>query len=311
MKNNIKNILLVASLSLVVACSNNEDPITLSGGNEVRFNVGIAGYTETRVATDADFNAVFEDGNHIGIYAVEGTNVLGGAEHASNIKYTKSAGGWDSALPISFPVGGSELSFYAYYPYQTISNAKAIEFAVATDQSSGISSSDFMVATATGNGNTQSTVNLTFHHQLALVQVTLYSENTDFDAAKISGVSIGTVATSLKIDLSNQEQSDLGTSGNIVMYQADANNLVYWVVIPPQTITAASSLVTLRYDGETYAYELTSDMIFKKKTVKKLRLKIDTGGATAGKSISLSNSKVDNWGVGNGESGENVTIAKD
>ncbi len=52
----------------------------------------------------------FEDGDAIGIYAVNGS----GTVQASNIQYTKSGDEWTSSTPIAFNL---DWKYYAYFPY--------------------------------------------------------------------------------------------------------------------------------------------------------------------------------------------------
>lgn len=193
-----KKLLLLAALPafLQASCSREDLAGKPTGSRdaqngEIRFEIGFApmdGATQTdpptRVATDTKFNNTWENGDEIGIFAVNhGEQLAALGNYIHNVKLTHTDGAWTASEEIYWPVGGKKLDFYAYYPYnETVSAPTAIAFSVHSDQSattniggtekSSYSLSGLLTAKAEKRGKGE-TVQLSFTHALAMVQVSV------------------------------------------------------------------------------------------------------------------------------------------
>ncbi|MGC3978603.1 MAG: fimbrillin family protein [Paludibacteraceae bacterium] len=158
MKQTIINLLLLLPLLWPAGCSSDEDTNIqpeVKPGDEVQFNIGFG--PSTRATTDIAFNTVFEDGDEIGVFALkEGTTDV----VAQNVRLVRINGNWVSATDadkIYYPLDGSKLDFYAYYPYLGDHNTTMdnLSFEVKADQSTATnySKSDLLTAITIGQSN--------------------------------------------------------------------------------------------------------------------------------------------------------------
>lgn len=310
MKLNIKTLALVTGLFLMASCSNDDERINDS--NEVKFQIDIAGLA-TRVTTSTDFKSTFDEGDAIGIYAK-----LDDSEYATNAKYIKQNDGtWTSTDGIVLPPTGT-LSFYAYYPYQENNSLAmtAIPFDVTSDQSEGVGTYDLLATSATNvDAGNNEIVKLTFGHQLALVQLTVQTSNSGVSLdTELSGVSLNNALTQMSFDLSSLSCTNVSTASSIAMKKisGDVTAAVYWAIVPPQTITSGTVLVSLQHNSSPYVYTLGSDLALEKNKVQKITLTLDTGGSSL-EALSLASSSVATWGYdeaagANSDNGEDVDL---
>lgn len=247
MKQPILNLLLLLPLLLLAGCSSEDDAGTqpeVKPGDEVQFNIGFG--PSTRAATDIAFNTVFEDGDEIGIFAMkEGTtNVV-----AQNVKLVRTNGNWVAATDadkIYYPLDGSNLDFYAYYPYQGDHNTTKdnLSFEVKADQStaSNYSKSDLLTAITVRQSN--NLVSLSFAHLMAMIQVTVdrvapvptFRDGTDGFKVILKNVKRETVALDWSTNAAGVNSS--APSGDITMYRVPTTDgsWVFRVLIPSQMI---------------------------------------------------------------------------
>lgn len=249
MKQTIINLLLLLPLLWLAGCSSEDDTGTqpkVKPGDEVQFNIGFG--ASTRAATDIAFNTVFEDGDEIGVFTMkEGTaDVV-----AQNVKLVRISGNWRAATDadkIYYPLDGSKLDFYAYYPYQGDSNTTrdGLAFEVQANQSTATnySKSDLLTATAVSQNN--SLVTLSFTHLMAMIQVTAsrvapvpaFREETDGFKVILENVKHSTTAIDWSINSASVNTS--APSGDITMCRVPTTDgsWVFRALIPSQQIAA-------------------------------------------------------------------------
>lgn len=154
--------------ALFASCSqeNNMDEAFSQSEKEIIFDLGIS---QTRTVT-IDKKTSFEDGDHVGIYGLKrgATEVL----HANlDYHYTADNGKWVAEYSITFPIDGSELNFYAYYPYNADLEGTSFDFSVSQDQSKdGYNQSDLLLAKNETASVDDESITLSFVHKLALVE---------------------------------------------------------------------------------------------------------------------------------------------
>ncbi len=163
------------SMLALASCTNDdfqlEDKRHDNSGNGFRFEISAAG-DPSRAVTDDNFKTTFTDGDAVGVYVVARNN---GAEatlapsgnYADNNKLTLTDGVWVIDHEIPFAAEGTQLDFYAYYPYSESVDPTAIAYN-ATE-----SMYDLMMAKTTGIEAGDETVFLNFSHQLTLIDARL------------------------------------------------------------------------------------------------------------------------------------------
>lgn len=213
-----KWMLLAALAPAMLLASCGKDEIDKPGpdtpGGDIRFEIGFAPQAapaasdalqgenktmqrvasnapQTRVATDAQFRSVFENGDEIGVFAVESGQPLNpSGNYIHNVKLSYDGNAWTAGERLYWR--DKTLDFYAYYPYDAAAtNPTAIAFNVKVDQGgttdvsgqqvSNYTLSDLLTVKAAGAAK-GSPVSLSFHHALAMVQVSIPSLGKGFGA---------------------------------------------------------------------------------------------------------------------------------
>ena len=256
----------MAITALFTGCSNEE--IMNQEEDNILVNFTIGGI-DSRATTSANFSTTFDNNDAIGI---SGRNL---STEMNNVEYTVSVSNGSATIAAanaetSFTYEGDKTAvFNAYYPYaENFANA----FAVQTNQSNGISSSDFLTATATGSKD-NATVSLDFKHRLVLVQVTLSGvENVSSVTLKNAKTGVtftpstnGTTQGTVTLATENNEATD------ITMYQ-QTENKTYWAIVPAQEIAAGELFIVSTSNGKTYKYTATQATNFAEGTLAKYSL---------------------------------------
>lgn len=265
-------ILFVCMASLFTACSKEEEigGITPDNREAIRFEIGFTpqgtGGIKTRTATDKDFRTTWEDGDAIGIFAVEHADAGQTASlaassnyiHNAKLMYNKTANTWTPDTPLYFPAGENrQLDFYSYYPYSAAAtDPTAIAFNVQADQSgSGFNASDMMCAVA-WDVNKGSAASLAFNHLFTLVEVDISesSENTPRYVADKLKVQLCGVKTAATVNLSHNPIYPViipTSASDILMHRVDmgdAAKYVYRAIIPTHDLAAGHTLFTFKQD---------------------------------------------------------------
>lgn len=206
-------LLLIAALTGLSSCSKEDD--LLNGQNissEPVIMVSTTGYEsdspETRATDNEDeFKTTLAENDQIGIYAVKNGRVI-----SKNIPYKyNSSKAWEKAgTEAVAAVPGSDVSYFAYYPYRKEMDNKDIKdvndiithFDVAADQSTHdlYTKNDLMTATSTLSPD-QKTLSFTLQHSLALIVLDLKGQRTPYkggyavygEVSKVAKKQIGNV----------------------------------------------------------------------------------------------------------------------
>ncbi|RHH80285.1 fimbrillin family protein [Parabacteroides merdae] len=191
-------LLLIAAFTGLSSCSKEND--LLSGQNissEPIIMVSTTGYEsdspETRATDNEDeFKTTLAENDRIGIYAVKNGKVI-----CKNVPYKyNSSKAWetDGKEAVS-AISGSNVSFFAYYPYRQEMDNKTIasiddiisNFEVAADQSTHdlYTKNDLMTATGELSAN-KKILSFTLQHSLALIVLDLKGQRTLYQGGYVA-----------------------------------------------------------------------------------------------------------------------------
>ncbi|MCI1640402.1 MAG: fimbrillin family protein [Bacteroidales bacterium] len=227
----MKKFLLVLAVVALAACS--KDNGTKSPQSKVIIEPII-----TR-ATDVDF----ESGDEIGLSVIRNTG-----SYADNIKMTYDGTVFSGALTWYAEANDSS-SLFAYYPYS--STGVPSSFTVAADQTSGISSSDFMASSKSPVYPSANAVAMVFKHQLTKIVVKLKNE---------TGASITNVVLKNSIPAATINSDDYSATVDNTVAASDISlqkvaDTVYQAILVPQTVALK---VAVTVAGKTLSQNLVS-----------------------------------------------------
>lgn len=259
-----------ALLAGFTACSS--DPDAFGGGEgtrpaapeTVQFHFGMA---QTRTATDAAYKTTFLDGDAVGLFAVRhGSSLAASGNYADNVKFTCTNGVWSGpeGEELIFPADGSSLDFYAYYPYRENVDPTDFGFTTAADQSAA----DFYAANDLLLARTQNvrneTVDLSFRHALALVNVQVIARNLPaFDNSMV--VTLHNCAPAASVDLAagtavlaDSPKTDIRMSR--VESDPAASTYNYRALVPAQSVEAGTVIFSFIQEtpGSEIRYNYTA-----------------------------------------------------
>lgn len=237
--------LLCVFAAMAASCSQElvEDAL-VQDGKEVVFNFGIS---QTRTLTEGK-KTVFIDNDEIGIVGLKR-----GTEDVihKNLNYQYAGGKWGAEYSITFPVDGSTLNFYAYYPFVANLESTTFDFTVAADQSvaGGYNQSDLLLAKNETANVEDTSITLTFVHKLALVEANVILPA----GAEIESVSLRAKRTAT-VDLLNQIAVVKADADAEFVTMAKAEN-VFRAVVPAQSVESGKMFRVLTTDGGAYWYK--------------------------------------------------------
>ena len=227
-----KVLILTACLLAVAACSK---PAGKQSDLVLRLSPVITKATATS----------FENGDAIGLTVSRTSGV-----YASNKKMVFNGLEFSSDL-LWYEEGSDPATLAAYYPY---SDAVPTSFTVATDQSNGLSSSDFIAAVKTDVLPTANAVTMPFKHQLTRLVISL----TNNAGYTIESVTLKGAKAKAAIGQDFAATVDENSEAvDIVAYKADETT--FMAIVPPQTValtavvTAAGAQVSQRLAEATLA----------------------------------------------------------
>ncbi len=285
-----KGVNIAGILSLIVcflfftivfaSCENQLNEIkepSVSKIGDIRFKIGFA--PDTKVATGADFKSVFENGDKIGIFAVQrsssGTATLqASGNYIHNLPLTYNDGNWSAGNEANFfyPNNGDVLDFYAYYPYDVnVTDPGNIIFNVRPDQStatdgkSNYNISDLLTASPSTGIAKDELVQLAFNHKLTLVQVSITDPGAKFYVDNIFSITMQGIKTEATLNLGTDGVTATGdATGTVVLNRlekpADANyetSFTFRALVPAQTVgvTADKKLFVFKRSATDNPFE--------------------------------------------------------
>lgn len=242
-----KYLSFVAAALLFAACSSDDD----EGGSSDEDSGGSSSGSSTSTAilispvltrvTDTSF----EEGDMIGV----SITTTDGA-YATNARFTYSGSTFSGSVNW-YDDSSMSSSFTAYYPYKVAGVPST--FTVETDQSDGISDSDFIVGAKTGVTPSSSAIVVPFVHLLSKLVLDVDNQS----GSDISSIELSGSATTASVSVSGQTASASSSSGTgtITAYEVTAGS-EYNAIIVPQTV--ALGLTVNTSDGKELVQELAS-----------------------------------------------------
>lgn len=275
-KIDILALTLLAALMLA-SCSKEEEAVvpidsvtpgdTSIPDGDIRFEIGFeplndAGQpdAQTRVATDASFRSTWENGDQIGIYAVEHDNALaatadGNVFHNVRLTYSSATGEWKADEPLYWPKDGTKLDFYAYYPYNpAATNPTAISFSGMAYQIDVMPHLLWAKNNNKGEGyDCHQNVVLNFVHKMAMIELRVKNCYASGLNVQLTGCS-----TSHTLSLSDGALSSPTSPETIQMARCSRTDgkksiVVFRALVSPQEIDLGTVMFNMAIDDFKYA----------------------------------------------------------
>lgn len=297
MKMYFKNLIFALTGALMItACSNEiEEQLAENGknGQNVKFSIGVENLSRTAIA-DGTLVTSFEPNDEIGIFAYDGEKLV-----SSNVKYTYNGSEWTSENAIAAQ-DGVKLSYYAYYPYDaSVTDPASIKDTVSADQTAGFGKNDMLSARNTEAAAGATNISLNFAHAMAMVQVSLMEGTTSDANATVTLQSILPVTSVNAKDGSVTAAS--GASVGVAMKKA-TESLTYRAVVPEQTITANSKLLTIVAGGKTFNVTFSEDVKYEKGKLLQITVK-SLVALPEGKNVTIGGEAIQGWTPGENPGG--------
>lgn len=248
--------LYIILLGTMLACEEQENNDFIPESKEATFSISTEpGGIKTR-ATDVNF----ETGDRIGIFVVkrsdpdiQGTLQPSG-NYADNKLYIINSSGKLEPRSESdkiYLLPGDVYDCYAIYPYQQIESTKH-PITIPTDQSikEDYQKSDLMFAKTLGIKNIYSSIDLSFRHLMALVEVHLKKEPDLF----ISQIELVNCKRKASLDLASGTLKDVNFQGKIKMHKFAENDSYYTfrAIIPEQTFICRNPIFSVYKSNSRY-----------------------------------------------------------
>lgn len=220
--------------------------------------------TDTRVLDDA-----WAIGDRIGVFMIRASSPLADTsivEQALNSCYVSSDSSRQAsfvantpAQSIYFPVNGSAVDFYAYYPYQAnLGTGGDYNYPIDVRVQSEQSVLDLMTATALNKSKRTSIVNLNFRHKLTKMKLTIVPgaglTQTDLQGLEVKVIGLPTKASlCVGIDTINQRRD----VGDIVAKTANSGRLSEAILIPCPATAGAKVAFKLQQTSEVFYWDIS------------------------------------------------------
>lgn len=272
-----KYILSVVALSaLFVACSNEETPVPAGESQKVSF---VLDNQVSRTVTNGN-TTTFVEGDQIGITS-SGLDI-----DMSNATYTVGANGTLSGGSFYYN-GNNKATFYAHYPTTATVAGGVVSMSVPANQTTeaAFNACDFMTSTATGDPADGGTVVLKFKHRLAMVKVVWNG------SATATNVMLHGAKPTVKWTQATDATATDGNAIDINLWKI-GNGQEYWAMIPEQTLTTASTLLTITDADKSYEYTPAGNLTFSANTIKKITLNLTAEGNVE---ATISDIDITNW----------------
>ena len=302
MKTNFKLLAMAAVAMLAMNSCEKENEMSTGEqkGTPVEFEMGINSITKTTTA-DNSYETTFAEGDEVGIFVYNGETLV-----TANAHYKLTDGKWVAQGEGIYAEEGVSYSYYAYYPYSAdATDATSVSLSVATDQTAGYTGSDALMAKNESVAAGTTTVDLTYSHAFALVQVTLKGDQV----SKGSTVTLQNIYPTAKLNLKGSSIGAAeGAQGTVAMKDcsaADATTYSYRAIVPAQTISAGYAILTISSGDKNYKFTYSKDVPYESGTVRQYDV---TLGEQTGTSITIGNQPIDNWQEGTAVEGGEGTI---
>lgn len=290
----LNRIFIAAIAATAMTACNNElsEQLASNQGGDVKFTMGIEGTSASRVAMeDGSYQASFENTNAVGVFVKEVASY-------SNLEYTYNGNAW-TGTTVNVPADGV-YTYYAYYPYAESATSTAIAAEVSADQETGgYLANDYLMADLTADPG-QANVDLKFTHALSLVEVTLSGPNAAEDAT----VTLSNMTTDATINLEASTVTPGEKKANVIMDKL-TTSMKYRAIVPEQTVTKGTALMTIASKGRTYKVSYKeSDVKFEKGKYISLNVELGSSSSAEDVTVTITSQGIDNWGEGTAVTGD-------
>lgn len=264
----IHNIGMATLLAaLLGSCSQNamDDSIPEAKGKKIDLITQIAPTTRT---STTGMKTVFTEGDQIGVFGLareDASTILN-----SNLKYQLNNNNWGTETPIVLPIDGSNVNFYAYYPYMDSENASTtFDFSVNRDQAAnGYNTSDLLLAKnesiVTSEANESTAIELSFAHAFALVEVDVtLPEGVTPEKVTLTAYPTATVDLVAQTATVNTEAEEIVNEAPVKVGQVEISlakaDGKFRCVVPVQTIKGKCIRIT-GSNGAPYWYTADAEV---------------------------------------------------
>lgn len=273
----------VAMLAMNSCEKENEMSTGEQKGTPVEFEMGINSITKTTTADDA-LTTSFATGDSVGIFVYNGDMLI-----RANAQYKlNEEGKWVAQGEPIYADEDASYNYYAYYPYNpSATDATSLSLSVATDQTQGYTSSDVLIAKSENVESETTTVTLQYAHAFTMVQVALKGDQAASDAT----VTLQNIRPTSIINLKTQTcNANTSTPGTVIMKPCTTNTqnapYSYRAIVPAQTITKETSILTAISNGRTYKFSFSADLPYESGKLRQINVTIGTN--TDGQAIEIS-----------------------
>lgn len=211
--------------------------------NIINFTTEINSLSRTSIA-DGNLTTSFTANDSIGIFVYEGDNII-----VKNVKYVYNGSSWTSENPLTAK-DGAQYKYYAYYPYKNgITDITAISVTVSENQTTDISSEDFLTARNETSAAGAENISLNFSHSLSMIQVGIKDGvTTDANAS----ITLENILPAVTVNAKTGEISVASGETVSIKMKKSEQRMEYRAIVPAQIIAAGSRFMSITADGKTY-----------------------------------------------------------
>ena len=291
---------LMAMALTLGSCSDNENGI---GGETSKYiTVSTSIGNMTRVATDANGDQTFEEGDEISVYAWTGapTVALEAHERVVNNAINKlTNGSWVSTPQMLWKNNRDKHYFIGVYPTKAISDLAAGEYVFDETKQT---ESDLLVAVnpdgLSYNADEQQTVPLTFTHVMAKLLVNLtYKNQWGTEGPTVDKVVVGDAVKSATVNYLTKVVTPSAVAGdkaNFDMPALTANKQYASIIIPQDGVQK----ITIVIGGKNFIYDNGTPFKFESGKVTTINLEVGRD------QVILDEVKISDWTEGSTFGGE-------
>lgn len=181
----------------------------------------------------------WESGDQVGMVVTKENAIFDATTYKYNAKYNAAKGGaltpYDEETDtFYFPIDGTELNFYAYYPYSEAVNETDESYAIDTSNQSELTKLDFMEASTkddeTVYNKSHPNVALTFNRRMAKLTFNVV-EGSGVSYENITSIDVEGFYTTATYSLANNSFADVGGEQSLKGYD-NGDNSYSLILIP-------------------------------------------------------------------------------
>ena len=237
----------MAAMMLIVGCthSKTDAPIIPVPDGELAVSLNVEG-------------RAFADGDRVGLYvinyngdAIEGIAAKG--NQVDNAPFVYKGGSWTTSPAVYYRDNATKVDMIGYYPHMEVDDISNIDFAVATDQTTGYASSELMWARMRKVMPTDKAVGMILAPRTARIVLTLRRgdgwTDSEWESAAKSAVVCNTI-TEARFNLVTGEVKLVENYPNDIAAYRSGDG--FTAVVLPQDISASMRLFQVEVAGESY-----------------------------------------------------------